>query len=304
MRVIPIAHGVEDMSALAMRSAAAPVPAFESLTVMLTELCNLDCWMCDFAVSKGLREQLPWESDDFLRFIRHPFFTPPCTVSVSRAASRSLIPTSAHCTSGWCRCGRNFFSASRAMRTCLSPGWRPWRTPGTGAASSCSRASGVQTHDVHRGRLGALRKSLDKIDTLRRHYPKLIVEVKFTVTPVNYTELMSAYRLITSLGLDFTGSSISFSLQRQALPRRWACGRAAPTTSARLPLLDAQERMCFLHRVDPSSAIYYVPSAIRLTASRPRTDPRGTRPRSHQHEALMGDRTSSPLRMIKRIPAW
>ena len=64
------------------------------------------------------------------------------------------------------------------------------------------------------------------------------------------------------------------SAQRQALLQRWARGReaadamsAAPPGAGPRPLSYAQQRMWFLHQVDPAGAIYNVPAAVRLVGT-------------------------------------
>lgn len=208
MKVIPIVRNGEGVAVPGRGPVKAPAPAFETLTVMLTELCNLDCWMCDFGASRGLRAQLPWGHEDFLYFIDHAFFSrlhsigftggEPFAHSDVRSLYKALVD--AH--------PRMFFSFS-SNASLLKPMvdtlafTRDW-----GRFKLFTSIDGVETHDVQRGRAGALQKSLDNIDALRRLYPELIVEVKFTVTPVNHAELLSAYRLITSRGLDFTAKMI------------------------------------------------------------------------------------------------
>lgn len=208
MRVIPIATSVDDLPPLGERSIAERIPAFQSLTVMLTELCNLDCWMCDFAVSKGLQEQLPWAPEDFLRFIDHPYFAnlqsigftggEPFAHSGARNLYRRLVQARP----------KLFYSFS-SNASLLKPMVETFaHTQDWHRIKLITSIDGVKTHDLQRGRPGALNKSLDNIDALRRHYTKLTVEVKFTVTPLNHEELLAAYRLITSRGLDFTAKMI------------------------------------------------------------------------------------------------
>ena len=208
MKVIPIAQADDGRPALSARPVAAPTPAFQSLTVMLTELCNLDCWMCDFAVSKGLREQLPWSADEFLRFIAHPYFGglhsigftggEPFAHSEVRELYERLVqerPT----------LSLSFSSNATLLKPmqetlALTRDWSRFKL--------FTSIDGVETHDVQRGRRGALEKSLGHIEALRQRFPELVVEVKFTVTPVNHAELLAAYRLITARGLDFTAKMI------------------------------------------------------------------------------------------------
>ncbi|MCP5016344.1 MAG: hypothetical protein GY938_13900 [Ketobacter sp.] len=208
MKPISNLSDAEDFAALDVPSIDVPVPAFESLTVMLTELCNLDCWMCDFAVSKGLREQLPWASEDFIGFISHPFFDRLHSIGFTGGepfAHSDVLSLYAALVQARPKLFFSFSSNASLIKPMVD-------------ALACTRdwnrfklftsIDGVETHDVQRGRLGALQKSLGNIEILRRHYPKLTVEVKFTVTPVNHHELLSAYRLITSHGLDFTAKMI------------------------------------------------------------------------------------------------
>src|SRR5437016_655503 len=53
---------------------ALQAPSFRRLTIALTELCNLDCWMCDFARSKGLTKHIPMKPEEIVQLLGHRFF--------------------------------------------------------------------------------------------------------------------------------------------------------------------------------------------------------------------------------------
>jgi MoaA/NifB/PqqE/SkfB family radical SAM enzyme len=207
MKVVPIAVAPA-APLLAERPVAAPAPSFESLTVMLTELCNLDCWMCDFAVSKGLREQLPWSSKELLAFLDHPYFArlhsigftggEPFAHGGARQIYQDLVESRPE-----------LFISFSSNATLLKPMLDTFAlTRAWNKTKLFTSIDGVETHDVQRGRAGALQKSMSHLKALRERFPELVIEVKFTVTPVNHEEVAAAYRLVTSAGFDFTAKMI------------------------------------------------------------------------------------------------
>lgn len=208
MKMVPIAVATAPAPALAARAVAAPAPSFESLTVMLTELCNLDCWMCDFAVSKGLREELPWSSDEFMALLKHPYFSrlhsvgftggEPFAHSGARSMYQDLVEFRP-----------DLFVSFSSNATLLKPMMDTFAlTRDWSKTKLFTSIDGVKTHDVQRGRAGALQKSMAHLKALRERFSDLVIEVKFTVTPVNHEELLAAYQLVTSEGFDFTAKMI------------------------------------------------------------------------------------------------
>jgi MoaA/NifB/PqqE/SkfB family radical SAM enzyme len=63
---------------------------------------------------------------------------------------------------------------------------------------------GVAKHDVQRHVKGAFDKSMGNLARLKEAFPALDIDVKFTITPVNYMEILDAFRHCTQRGLNFT----------------------------------------------------------------------------------------------------
>lgn len=62
---------------------------------------------------------------------------------------------------------------------------------------------GIKKHDYVRGVSGAFRKTVNTIREIRKRYPGLDIETKFTITPWNYHEILDVYRLSGKLKTGF-----------------------------------------------------------------------------------------------------
>ena len=179
-------------------------PAFQSLTVMLTEFCNLDCWMCDFAVSKGLDTVLPWAIEGYVDLLRHPYFQQLHTLCFTGGEPFSYAqvkPLYGLLQDSFPDLAINFSSNAtllKPMVACFET-TRNWNK-----TRLYTSIDGIASHDVQRGKPGAFDKSMRNLAELRRRFPALTIDIKFTITPVNHAELRDAYSHCTDLGLNFT----------------------------------------------------------------------------------------------------
>ncbi len=185
-----------------------PPPRFTSITIMLTEFCNLDCWMCDFAVSKGQRASLPWTPDDYVRLLRHPYFKQLRAVGFTGGEPFSYAGIQAlyaHIQQELPSLFTSFSSNATLIKPmldtlALTRNWNQTRL--------FTSIDGVSTHDVQRGTPGALDKSMKHLQILRERFPEMAIQIKFTITPVNAHELKDAYLFCTSKGFDFTAKML------------------------------------------------------------------------------------------------
>lgn len=183
-------------------------PRFESLTIMLTELCNLDCWMCDFATSKGLRAELPWNEHDLLIFLGNPYFAHLHSVGFTGGepfASKLAMQFYQALVERRPDLFLSFSSNGLLLKPmidtlALTKNWKKVKL--------FSSIDGVLSHDTQRGRPGALRKTADNLCAVQERFPELVVEVKFTVTPRNHEELGAAFDFCTERGFDFTAKLV------------------------------------------------------------------------------------------------
>lgn len=185
-----------------------PQPSLRALTVMLTELCNLDCWMCDFASSKGQQQRLPWSPEDLVAFLSHrhfaglrrivftggePFVHPGIRDIYSALQDRFPDLTVAFSSNATLH-GR----MAETFRLC-----RDWRR-----TKLMTSIDGLEMHDVQRGMAGAFDKSFGNLQKLRSEFPRLGIELKFTITPRNHHELLAAWEHCTRHGFAFTAKFV------------------------------------------------------------------------------------------------
>ncbi len=55
-----------------------------------------------------------------------------------------------------------------------------------------------KTHDKQRGVKGAFERTVKTIDSARRKFPEVGINIHFTITPINYREILKVYRLAKS----------------------------------------------------------------------------------------------------------
>jgi MoaA/NifB/PqqE/SkfB family radical SAM enzyme len=188
-------------AAATAQNARAPI---RSLTIALTEVCNLDCWMCDFAVSKGLSKAIPLSCDGIVELIGHPVLKGLRGVNLTGGepfayphlgelyAKLLEVRPKLHVT----------FSSNatlpKKMVSVLSQ-TREWNR-----VTLFTSIDGIEAHDKQRGTEGAFVRTRDTLLTLREHFPKLPIIVKFTITPVNFHEIAATHAEVTRHGFAFT----------------------------------------------------------------------------------------------------
>lgn len=186
----------------------APAPAFRSVTIMLTEFCNLDCWMCDFGHSRGLREALPWRPDDYIAFLRHRHFAGLRSIAFTGGEPFAYAGVQSLFAAVQDAFPEAFLSFSTNATL-----WKPmvetfalvrhWRR-----TRLITSIDGVALHDVQRRSPGAFDKTMGNLQRMREQFPELGIDVKFTITPLNHEELLAAHDHCTTLGFDFTAKML------------------------------------------------------------------------------------------------
>jgi sulfatase maturation enzyme AslB (radical SAM superfamily) len=189
-------------------SDVAPTPNFRSITIMLTEFCNLDCWMCDFAKSKGLREAIGWSPERYIDFLTHPYFNSLNSIGFTGGEPFAYAGVKELYGALQDRFPSMFisFSSNATLYKPMSETFeltRKWKN-----TKLFTSIDGVETHDVQRGKVGAFNTSMTHLSRLRERFPELGIDIKFTVTPVNYEELRAAYTYCTERGFNFTAKMI------------------------------------------------------------------------------------------------
>lgn len=183
-------------------------PNFSSVTIMLTQLCNLDCWMCDFAVSKGLKEGLPWTVDEYVSFLKHGYFRKLSSIGFTGGepfAYAQIKPLYVRLQEVF----PQMFISFSSNATLLKPMMESFETTQNWNRTRLfTSIDGIATHDVQRGKPGAFDKSMGNLAKLRERFTKLGIDIKFTITPVNYKELRAAYSYCTDRGFNFTAKML------------------------------------------------------------------------------------------------
>lgn len=185
-----------------------PAPGFRSITIMLTEFCNLDCWMCDFAHSKGLREANQWSSEEYVAFLEHPFFSNLSSIGFTGGepfAYAGIKELYGKLQQHFPDAFINFSSNATLLKPMIDTFslTRDWNR-----TYLYTSIDGVDTHDLQRGKKGAFIKSMNNLSAMRERFPELGIDVKFTITPVNYKELYRAYKYVSGCGFNFTAKMV------------------------------------------------------------------------------------------------
>lgn len=182
------------------------------LTIMLTEICNLDCWMCDFAYSKKLTKVLPLTPQELTQMLGHPVFRHSLrTLTFTGgepfahpnlpeiyAAIRDAYPD--------LRCN---FSTNCTLLPKMLPVFdtvKNWKKAGMLVS-----IDGIERHDQQRGKEGAFSKTFANLEAIRKRYPELSITLKFTITPINYDELHKTYDFFNNRGYRFTAKMLEYN---------------------------------------------------------------------------------------------
>lgn len=192
---------VENRTALISRedsrreaSELAPRIQIKKLTLMLTETCNLDCWMCDFAKSKKLTKVLSASPAELTHLLMHPVFAHLKVVTLTggepfahpqvRDYYLSLRRAFDHL--------HIYFSSNGTLLPKMVSVFdtvENWNSIGLFVS-----IDGVAKHDVQRRTEGAFVKTAKNLEMLRSRFPKLDITLKFTITPMNYDDVWATYR--------------------------------------------------------------------------------------------------------------
>lgn len=185
-----------------------PAPSFRTITIMLTEFCNLDCWMCDFATSKGLKESIDWTPQRYIEFLTHPFFSQLGSIGFTGGEPFAYAGIQTLYAEIQSRFPSMFVSFS-SNATLLKPMSETFDLTRDWARTKLfSSIDGVETHDVQRGKVGAFAKSMAHLSKLREKFPALGIDIKFTLTPINHHELKAAFLYCTERGFNFTAKMV------------------------------------------------------------------------------------------------
>jgi len=175
------------------------------LTVMLTEICNLDCWMCDFRVSKKLTRVLPYSPEAFVQLLDHPVFRDSLrtlTFTGGEPFAHPQLPSMYAAIRDAYPDLRCNFSTNCTLLPKMLPVFdsvKNWKKAGMLVS-----IDGIDRHDQQRGKEGAFSKTFANLEAIRERYPQLSITLKFTITPVNYDELQKTYEFFNSRGYRFT----------------------------------------------------------------------------------------------------
>ncbi|MGA2448022.1 MAG: radical SAM protein [Polyangiaceae bacterium] len=185
------------------------VPGIQRLTLMLTESCNLDCWMCDFGKRNRRIKNLPLSVDAVLQLLDHPVFAASLASLTCTGGEPFLFPEveelytalqtrkpelKVHFSSNTTALGRMI----RVFDTV-----RDWSKLGL-----FTSVDGIEMHDIQRGVAGAFQRTMENLDALRTRYPALSIHVKYTITPMNYTEVARTFDYVHSRGYVITAKMI------------------------------------------------------------------------------------------------
>jgi MoaA/NifB/PqqE/SkfB family radical SAM enzyme len=185
---------------------------FNRLTVMLTETCNLDCWMCDFRVSMKTKKRLAYSPTQLVDLLDHrafsghldfivftggePFANPQVTEYVTELQNRHprvVQYFSSNCT-----------LVDRMIRTYEL-------LEKNGRAGLLVSLDGIEMHDRQRGKEGSFAKTTTNLLAIRGRFPKLPITLKYTITPVNYHEIAATFREARCLGFPLTFKMLEFN---------------------------------------------------------------------------------------------
>jgi MoaA/NifB/PqqE/SkfB family radical SAM enzyme len=179
-------------------------PSFVRLTVMLTELCNLDCWMCDFARSKGLKSVIPYSPDEIADLLSHRYFSSLKSVTFT-GGEPFLYPSIGELykllRDKFPDLHLNFSSNAILLKKILKVFDEVTNWNHTQLFVSID---GIEAHNKQRGSEGSFNKTTGNLLELRFRYPKLKILTKFTITPINFHELKDTHDYMVSKGFEFT----------------------------------------------------------------------------------------------------
>jgi len=181
----------------------------QKLNLMLTESCNLDCWMCDFGKRNKRMKRLPLSPDEILTLLQHPVFADTLKSLTLTGGEPFMYPDI-----------EELYLALRDRRPDLKVNFssnttllskmtkvfdhvRDWQK-----VSLFVSIDGIEKHDEQRGKDGSFELTFGNIEALRARYPSLGIQVKFTITPVNYMELEKTFQFFQSRNYRITAKMV------------------------------------------------------------------------------------------------
>jgi MoaA/NifB/PqqE/SkfB family radical SAM enzyme len=193
---------------MSISSRPSAAPGIQKLTLMLTELCNLDCWMCDFGVRNKRNKKLPLSVDQILDLLGHPVFAPLQGITLTGGepflfgeiqelyrALRDRMPRLKVCFSS--------NTTSRARMFKVFDEVADWSR-----VALFVSVDGIEKHDEQRGKEGSFELTFGNLEAIRARYPSLPIRVKFTITPVNFMEVEKTFRYFSSRGYEITAKLV------------------------------------------------------------------------------------------------
>lgn len=182
------------------------------LTLMLTEVCNLDCWMCDFAKSKKLTKLLSLSPEALVELLQHSVFQGSLQTLTFTGGEPFANPN----IKSYYKFISNAYPEIRcnfSTNCTLLPKMLPvfdlvtdWNKVGMLVS-----IDGIEKHSLQRGKEGSFEKTFSNLEAMRTRYPQLSITLKFTITPVNCDELFKTYDYFTKLGYRFTVKMLEYN---------------------------------------------------------------------------------------------
>ncbi len=223
---------------------------------MLTEACNLDCWMCDFARSKGLSKMTPLDPEGIADLLSHSLFSPSLRMLTFTGGEPFSYPKIADLYGRLRRAYPHLrinFSTNGTLYQRMEPVLaqvQDWTRIGI-----LTSVDGIAKHDRQRGSEGSFGKTVATIERLRARYPRLPITIKFTITPLNYDEVETTYNYFAARGHRFTVKMLEnnpYYTSKLSADQHKADFNFQP---AQLDAVGAQLRSILAQRVSRSSAL-------------------------------------------------
>ncbi len=190
------------------RSTIVPKVRFRHLSIMLTELCNLDCWMCDFARSNGLNNNLSLSADEMVNLLRHKYFRSLVSLTLTGGEPFSypeILPLYRMLRDNYPNLHINFSSNTTLIKRMVKLFSEVNNFKKVHLLVSID---GIDAHDQQRGSDGSFIKTTQNLEMLREMFPSLGITIKFTITPKNYHELEETHEYFASRAYDFTAKAL------------------------------------------------------------------------------------------------
>jgi MoaA/NifB/PqqE/SkfB family radical SAM enzyme len=181
----------------------------ETLNLVLTESCNLDCWMCDFGRRNKRTKDIPLSIEEILNLLDHPVFSGSLKSMTLTGGEPFLFPGTEKLYLAL-RDRKPGLKVNFSSNATLLPRMikvfdhiRDWNK-----VSLFVSVDGIRKHNEQRGTEGSLELTVRNLKALRARYPLLPITLKFTITPINYVELEATFRHFQFLGYRITAKMV------------------------------------------------------------------------------------------------